>query len=467
MFLGPIGYGIIFQFMYFLNIFTSTVHLGVPTGISAKIPSILDETPEIDESGLKLSDYYYFYFIKVFFLVSLFFTLLIILFADQIVNFLIGEVKEVDTFIMIIVSAPFIVLYTIGDSFLRCLGKLTQIVTIAIVSSLGSILILYPLLQYFGIFGVSIYLFVNALFVFLLYIYLNFDKFKLLFRRRKPQKLHFKSQIIKMGIVSLISSFLFIGSNIMLRKFTIDNFGLTNNGIYQSIASLSASSFLIVYNYLATYLLPKISGYKSNSEIRDELDINFRFILLLMVPSTIVVFSYRYVIISLLFSSEFIAAGEIIQYQFMGDFFRGLSGLFGIWMVYKMKLKFIIFFDLLMNLILVSLPYLCMLFLNEISLKIVPISYLIALLFHFVLYYVYSQSELKYFPTKDTMNTLVYSVILLSATFASVYLGSLFQYVSAPIFVLIFWSLAVSRIEREKFLKLLRSKISFVFTGPK
>lgn len=439
------------------------MHLGVPTGISAKIPSILDEPVENDDNNIKLSDYYYIYFIKVFFISTLTLTVFFIFFADYIIGFLIGEVKEVDAFIVIIASAPFVVFYTIGDSFLRSMGKLTQIVTIAIVSSIISILVLYPLLKYYSMLGVSIYLFFNALIVFLLYTGLNFDRFKLLFKKHKPQKLHFKSQIFKMGIVSLVSSFLFIGSSIVLRKFTIDNFGFSNNGIYQSMSSLSASSFLIVYNYLTTYLLPKISGYKSDEEIRNELDSNFRFILLLMVPSTILVFSFRYVIINLLFSPEFIAAGDFIQYQFLGDFFRGLSGLFGLWMVFKMKLRFIIIFDFTMNLILVSIPYLCSMYTSEIALEIVPISYMSSLVIHFLLYFIYTQRELRYFPSKDTLNTILYSIVLLTFAFSSVYLGDLFQYIIAPVLILIFWYLAVSKLEREKFSILLRDKLSYIF----
>lgn len=446
-FLGPIGYGIVFQFLNFLNIFTSTVHLGVPTGITAKIPSLMKDNEVV---GKQIIDSYFVYFVKIYFTLTLLLTILFIFFSDNIVSFLIGETKYVDSFVLMVATAPFLVLYAIGDAFLRCYGKLTQIVFIAVVSSLSSILLLFPLLDLFGILGVSIYFLLNGILLFTIYAVLNFEKVKLIFRSNKIYKLDLRIQILKTGVVSLISSFLFIGSNIILRKFIIENLGLTENGIYQSVASLSASSFLVVYSYITTYLLPKISSSESDSQIVNETDVNFRFILLLMVPMIIAIFSFRKVLIGVLFSSEFLPASDILQYQFAGDFFRGLSGLFGLWMIYKMNLKVIIAFDVVMNLLLVSFPFACKHYFDYVSLNLIPISYMIALGIHFLLFFIYTKKKLRYRVSKSTFRTVLISVILLLAVFLVDKQNEIFKYVLSFFFILFFWFFAVSSIERNK-----------------
>lgn len=451
--MGPVGYGIVFQFINFLNIFTSTIHLGVPTGITAKLSSL---TSDSNAENKKLIDFYFIYFARGFFIITTFFTILFIIFSKDIVNFLVGEIKEINLFILIICCAPFIVLYSIFEAFLRCYTKLTIIVLISIISSASSIILLYPLLIEFNYLGIGLYFFINSLFVIILYIIFDFNNFKLLFKKKVKEKLLHKNQIFKIGVVSLISSFLFIGSSILLRKFAIENFGLNENGIYQSVSTLSASCFLLVYNYLTTYLLPRISKSKTNLEIIDELDKNLRFVLLLMIPIMLVVFSYRLILINLLFSREFEFASTMLHYQFLGDFFRGLSGLFGIWMIFKLKLKVIFIFDIIMNLILIGIPFISLLIFENVGLSIIPISYMIALALHFLLYFIYTQAVLKYSFSLKTLKTISVSVVSIIA----VYLCDIYfisgLYFLTPLIIVAFWYIAISNDEKIQFIGIIK-----------
>lgn len=465
--LGPSGYGIIFQFLYFLGFFTSTVHLGTPVGVAAKIPSLIESDQNSgQEFNFNYSSVgkYYVYFIRLFGLLTVAFTIIFILFSDSLTSFLVGESKYSLAFVIVLVSAPFAVVYSIFESFLKCYGKFTQIVVITIIGSLSSILLLYPLITKFGILGVSIYLFFSGFIPFLIYCIKNWQWTKQIFVIHKKEKLEYKSQILKTGSVSLFSSLLFIGSNIIIRKFTIDNLGLTNNGIYQSIAALSNSSFLIFYYYLSTYLLPKISSLHTDNEICNEIDENFRFILLFIVPFVIVVFSYRYLLIKLLFSSDFLPAVGIIQYQFLGDFFRCLSGLFGLWMISRMKLFSIMIIDLIMNIILISSPFLCKYLFSEISLIVIPISYMIALFVHFILFFIVTIKYINYAASLKAKKTFIISVFVLTVAFLTSYLGNYAEYIGAPFLVIIYWYLSTSLDEREKTIKLIKKYTGNIYS---
>jgi len=432
--------------------------LGAPIGITARIPTLIRDS---EYSKVSTVDDYFLYFIRLFAIITIGLTVIFIFFSSSIVEFLVGDSKEVNFFIIILASAPFMVAYSISDAFLRCYGKLSQIVLIAIVSSVSSLLLLYPLIEYLGMTGVSFYFFLSGVFPFVAFLIINRSYVKKILNKKIEHLLDLKSQILKMGSVSLLSSFLFIGSFIILRKFVIDNLGLVDNGIFQSVVALSNSIFMIIYSYLSTYLLPKLSKYIKNKEINEELDNSFRFILFMIVPSIILAFSYRYLIIRAIFSVEFLKASDIIIYQFLGDFFRCLSGLFCLWLIPRMRIRTIMTFDIIMNLSLVLLPYIYMLLFNKIFLGIVPISYMVAMILHFIMYLSITIKDLHYRISAHTLRTIIISALCISASFLSGWGGYLFQYLAAPLLILFFGLIAISKVERFKLIQLGKSYVSF------
>lgn len=456
--MGPVGYGIIFQFINFSNLVAATIHLGSPVGITARIPSAIKDDLL---SGKSSVDDYFLYFIRIFGMFTFLACLIFIVFSRFLTDFLIGNSQDYISFIIIVSATPLIVVYSICESFLKCFGNITQIVIITIISSISSLILLYPLIKFLGIYGASVYIFLNGILPFCIYAYLNRDYLKKIYLKKIVSALLLKKQILKIGSVSLFSSFLFIGCFIILRKFVIDNLGFVDNGIFQAVVSLSTGSFLIVNNYLSSYLLPKISGFSTNDEIKHEIDRNFRFILFLMVPAILVVVYYNNLIIRILYSSDFLKASDFIIFQFIGDFFRGLAGLFGLWLISKMKIKIIMSFDILMNLILVTSPFIFKYLFNMVSLKIISISYMVACIVHFMNYFIISVRVLKYKISSFTAKTIFVSVVCLGSSYFFTFSDYLYQFICFFISCLLFGFFATTSEEKFKLMRLLRNRIHY------
>ncbi len=353
-------------------------------------------------------------------------------------------------------ASPFAVLYIFIDAYLKIKELLSQLVTISIISSVLSIALLYPLLKVFGLNGAAVYFLLSGVLSVLIFSLYNFRIIKKIFTDKIIIDLKERNYIIKIGSVSLLSSFMFIGSFILLRKFVIENFGLTDNGVFQSVVTLSNSSFMFVYSFLSSYLLPKISKIENYSKIALELDNGFRFVLFLVVPILILIFLYRDILINIVYSAAFLKAGDMIFYQFIGDSFKCLSGLFGLWMIAKMKIKYIMTFDVIMNCILLLIPFLYKYIYKDVKLELLPISYMIAMFIHFMLYFIYSRYHVNYRISRNTFRTILFSLLAITICIFIINYPYIYQYIMAPILIVLFVLFSSSKEERNKLLLALK-----------
>jgi len=449
--IGPVGYGIIFQFYNFFLLFTSSLHLGTPVGLLAQRDSTMGK------KGSPTIDNYFLFFIRLFLLVSLVLTIVFIFFSKQISYFLIGESSNYLVFSILILGTPAAVSYSFVDAYLKNKELIGLLVKITIISSIVSIIVLFPSVILWGVYGAAVVLFISSIIPILIFGFYKPDFIVKIFTEKIITITSIKVKILKIGSVSLLSSFMFIGSFIILRKIVIDNLGLLDNGIFQSVITLSNSSFVVVYSFLSSYLLPKISKLENYSDIAIDLDNGLRFVIFMVVPILIFVFLYRYTIISLVYSAEFSKAGDLIFYQFMGDSFKCLSSLFGLWMISKMKIKYIMLFDFILNFVLLAIPITYFYILNYTNIAIVPIAYMIALFLHFLLYYTYSYVELKYRMSNSTMKAILLSVIAVLICFGFSYFNIAFQMISAPILIIIYLYTTFSKNERTRLIFALRN----------
>jgi len=438
LYLGPSGFGVISQFITFITLITSTIHIGTPFSLSALLPSLYknDDIP----SKQKIYSYFVF-FAKLFGSVTLFISVLVILFSDQI-SFLLVDSKTDSLFLKIIaLSIPFIVIYSIFEAFLRSSGQINKIVKIAIFSNLISLPCLIVLINFFLVDGIGIYLLVLGIlpFIFMLVLYKRIFTSEY---RKKSDRLKTEEikNIFKTGITSLLA-FLFYQLVILyLRKFIISNFGNDENGIYQSVLGLSLNIFAFIYSFLGNHTLQQLSMDKETSKIGSILDNTSKFLIFMIVPIIVLFFGFRELIIILFYSKSFVSGGGLMVYQFLGDGFRVFASLFSLWLFSNMRIKQLIIIDLIFNITLLSLPNVLLLFFPG-QLKIVPISYLLASALQFLLFFLYTKSALKFKFLKKTRITILFSVfIVLSSLFVSIKLpavGPFYAIITLLIWVIV------------------------------
>lgn len=407
--------------------------LGIPLGLTSLFPKLLSEN-----NGLQLVySYLKFYLSRILILTSAL-TVLFLILSGELSTLLVESSDYYFVLFIILLSAPFAVGYSLVEPLLKAKGEIKKIVKISVISNIVPFIILIPLVIYCGVNGVSYYLLLYGIFPFLLYILFFNRKFVSdLISAKDILDTQKKKSIVKIGIVSLLSSFLFQFSIIYIRKFSISEFGIENTGIYQSLLSLSTNYFTLIYVFLANYSLPKLSSFAESNDITDEINNNFRLLLFIVIPVLTIVFCYRDFIIEIIFSSSFTDASNYIIFQLIGDFFRAFAALFGLWLIPKEKLAIIITIDCIMNFLLLSLPYVFHRYFGF-GIESLPMAYLVSFFAHCSFYFLYTRKNLNFRFTKQNLRSILFSLSALSTAFIlSGFLKSWGYYI-APL-ILITW----------------------------
>ncbi len=315
---------------------------------------------------------------------------------------------------IILVASPFIVVYSLVEAYLKGKQEINLLLKINIISSILTVLFIYPLLYYFDFEGIAFYFIVLSIIPLIIYSILERKEIKELFR----SKIDFNSQIIKnilkIGSVSLFSSFLFQFSILHLRKFIILNFDTQFAGIYQSLLGLSMNYFILIYSFLSTYSLPKIASLNVNHEINSEINEQFRFLLFIIVPMILLILTFRYLFLKIFYTAEFLDASNLFYIQIFGDLFKSFGALFSIWLIPRMKIKVLMSIDFCFNLTFIALPYLLINIFPD-NIIIIPITYAASYFVHFVLICLYTYSSINFRFNKNSMKNIVVSILTIIA----------------------------------------------------
>jgi len=314
-------------------------------------------------------------------------------------------------------SIPFLVLYSLVESLIRGMSEIAILVNITVISAIVSTAILIPIIYYFNFEGVAYYLLILSLIplsIFMIKYRGTFGKY--LNSVKSTLSNSEKSVIYKIGFVALLSSLMHQGSMIVLRRLILGNLGFEENGIYQSVLSLSLNAFTLIYIFLTNYTLPKLSSLKNKSEIVSELNDNYRFLLLIIIPVVILIFTYKDFIILLLYSKSFLEATGLLKFQLIGDIFKASAALFGLWLIPQMKIKQLILIDLIFNFTFLLTPFIALEVLNF-DLGAIPICYLFSFTVHFLLYFFYSRKEINFKFDNKVSKNIIFSTMLIIITF--------------------------------------------------
>ena len=445
--LGPSGFGIISQLNNFILLFTQTVHIGTPVGITSEISKL--SAIEAVENKIKMKSYFV-YFNFVFGILTAFFSVIFFIFSGQISFLLVEDSSYYIVLAIAILAAPLVVIFYIIEAFLRSYEFIDIIVKISIINNIVSLIFLFPLIYYLKYIGIGIYLFIFGSLPFLIYFIFYRNIFD--FKKYKVDKSFLKRKeimnVLKIGVISLSSSLLHQGAIILLRKFAINNFGLIDNGVYQSVLSTSIAYFSIIYIFLSNYTLPLFSKIIIDSELVEEINNNFRFLLFLVLPIIVITFTYRGIIVELLYSKSFNKASTLFLPQLIGDFFRVFAALFGLWTIPRMKIKQMLIFDFLFNLSLFLFPHLYMEILGK-NLIIIPVSYMTAFIIHFLLYFIYSKIYLKFYFKKQIIYNAIVSIFVMLLSVLLSYISNLLGYFSTAILLIIWIYLVLNKEEKK------------------
>ena len=377
-YLGTNGMFLMGQLKDFLRLGNTIGSFGIENGIVKYVS-------EYDNDKSKLSNIIGTSF-KINFTSALIFSGLIIIFKNQIADFLQINFSENFYFLILIFSIISASIHTCFLSIYNGLNKIKLYVLVNIFSNIISAIILVVLVLEMEIIGAFYALAINQIFSLLInviffFIYKPFE-IGWVFKKFVYNNL---KKLSSFSIMAVVGPTCLIISTFIVRDFIFAEFGSDYAGSWEAMWRISAIYLLFLITTFKFYLIPTFSKLDDN-ELKKEVFKIWKVVIPIIIIITAGVYITKDLIINILLSEEFILINTIIFFHLLGDIIKINCWVLGNIMISKADTKSFIFFQIEWSVIFVALTYL---FIGKYGFVGVSISYFITYIIHFSLLNLY------------------------------------------------------------------------------
>ena len=377
-YLGTNGMFLMGQLKDFLRLGNTIGSFGIENGIVKYVS-------EYDNDKSKLSNIIGTSF-KINFTSALIFSGLIIIFKNQIADFLQINFSENFYFLILIFSIISASIHTCFLSIYNGLNKIKLYVLVNIFSNIISAIILVILVLEMEIIGAFYALAINQIFSLLInviffFIYKPFE-IGWVFKKFVCDNL---KKLSSFSIMAVVGPTCLIISTFIVRDFIFAEFGSDYAGSWEAMWRISAIYLLFLITTFKFYLIPTFSKLDDN-ELKKEVFKIWKVVIPIIIIITAGVYITKDLIINILLSEEFMLINTIIFFHLLGDIIKINCWVLGNIMISKADTKSFIFFQIEWSVIFVALTYL---FIGKYGFVGVSISYFITYIIHFSLLNLY------------------------------------------------------------------------------
>lgn len=322
-YLGTEGVGIVSQFLMIMKSFSGFTTLGMNEAVVKQIAenSDSDESNRIIASSIKT----YIITVSVFISIS---SSLLFFFRDDITLYVFGSNKYLSFFYLALITFPFLIINSVFFAILKGFKGIKYIARARIRIIVSNLFLFIPLVLIFKLKGAIIYLPISFLvtliwnFHFANKYYLKPNKISYNSIINAPVKSSFRNEMLSFSGYGLIVGTMAILSVFIGRSIVIDSIGISALGIYSPIvawAGLFTGFLLPTFNI---YLFPRFSEIKQNKEVIGIVNDAMRLATLGLLPLLFLAIPYRYIMINIFYSMDFIDAANYLPYHFIGVSFN-------------------------------------------------------------------------------------------------------------------------------------------------
>ena len=377
-YLGTNGMFLMGQLKDFLRLGNTIGSFGIENGIVKYVS-------EYDNDKSKLSNIIGTSF-KINFTSALIFSGLIIIFKNQIADFLQINFSENFYFLILIFSIISASIHTCFLSIYNGLNKIKLYVLVNIFSNIISAIVLVILVLEMEIIGAFYALAINQIFSLLINLILFFiyKPFEIgwVFKKFVYDNL---KKLSSFSIMAVVGPTCLIISTFIVRDFIFAEFGSDYAGSWEAMWRISAIYLLFLITTFKFYLIPTFSKLDDN-ELKKEVFKIWKVVIPIIIIITAGVYITKDLIINILLSEEFILINTIIFFHLLGDIIKINCWVLGNIMISKADTKSFIFFQIEWSVVFVALTYL---FIGKYGFVGVSISYFITYIIHFSLLNLY------------------------------------------------------------------------------
>ena len=377
-YLGTNGMFLMGQLKDFLRLGNTIGSFGIENGIVKYVS-------EYESEKTKLSDIIGTSF-KINLASALIFSSLILVFKNQISDFLQINFSENFYFLILIFSIISASIHTCFLSIYNGLNKIKLYVLVNIFSNIVSAIILVILVLEMQIIGAFYALAINQIFsllinIILFFIYKPFE-IRWVFKQFVYDNL---KKLSSFSLMAVVGPTCLIISTFIVRDFIFTEFGSDYAGSWEAMWRISAIYLLFLITTFKFYLIPTFSKL-NNNELKKEVFKIWKVVIPIIIIITAGVYITKDLIINILLSEEFILINTIIFFHLLGDVIKINCWVLGNIMISKADTKSFIFFQIEWSVVFVALTYL---FIGKYGFVGVSISYFITYIIHFSLLNLY------------------------------------------------------------------------------
>ena len=349
-YVGPAGYAAIGQFQNFIQMVTTFAGSAINT-------AVIKYTAEYHEDETKQRAIWKAAGSSVL-IFSFIFSLIILIFQKQLSLYIFQTTAYQSVFAWF---AAFLVLFNLNTLFLAILNGKKEILKLVVANIAGSILSLlvtgFLAVQY-HLYGALIALSIYQSIAFFVTLFLcykaNWFKISYLFGKIESQ---IAKKFAAFALMALVSAICVPMSQMVIRSYLSQEFGLNYAGYWEAMIRLSAAYLMLVTTTLGVYYLPRLAELTHLDEIKKEVYLGYKFIFPLAVVGGLCVYVFRDWIITLLFSHAFMPMRDLFLWQMIGDSLKIGSWILAYLMLSKAMTKLFVTTEIIFSFSLVFLTY--------------------------------------------------------------------------------------------------------------
>lgn len=350
MLIGPSGIALISQMKDTIDLFARISNGGVTTGVTKYIAEFKDSETKC-KSIISNS-------LKITLIFSVLSGLILIIFSDHFSRIILIDKSYQSIFIVFGFSIILFALNRLLVAIINGFKEFTKFIKINIISNIVILFYSTGLIFIWGVYGalLSQVTSQSIILVITIFVILKSPWFK---KQNFIGK--FNLDILKKlsGFTLLTAFTFFLGpiAFITVRSFIIKDISIDAAGYWDSARRVSGLVTMVVTQALTIYLIPRFSELKSKLAIRKEIINTYKLVIPILILGFTVIYLFRDIIITILFTSEFRPMRELFLFQFIGDFFKSVSWVISVQMISKAMIKTLFVTEILGNVFFVLLSY--------------------------------------------------------------------------------------------------------------
>ncbi|MFC6204956.1 O-antigen translocase [Psychrobacter urativorans] len=349
-YVGPSGYAVIGQFQNFIQIITSFAGGAINTAVIKYTAEYYEDTTK-QKAIWKTAG-------SIVVLLSVVIALFILLFKRQLSLYIFQTVDYQSIFVWF---AIFLLFFNFNALFLAILNgkkEILKLVIANIIGSLFSLAITGILAVKFGLYGalVALSIYQSTAFMVTLVLCYKAEWFKISYLFGKIDKTIAK-KFVGFALMALTSAICIPVSQIIIRLYLSDEFGVEYAGYWEAMIRLSGGYLMLVTATLSVYYLPRLSELSNIKDIKKEIYLGYKIIFPIALVGALAVFLLRDWIIVIMFTDSFLPMRELFLWQMVGDSLKIGSWILAYLMLSKAMTKLYIITEIIFATTLVVFTY--------------------------------------------------------------------------------------------------------------